>query len=172
MRHAVERDPLSRLYHFGLAQSFYLSGQYEKALAQCRRAIDLDPSYWSAHWQMAFVYLAQSDCEAAIAAAEAARRLDPLSSWINGVLSLAHARAGNTAEAAALLSDVKAPAFAAIAHAGLHQWGEAFAALDRAIEERSPFAVALRVDPIFTSLRSDPRYRTLLRKLNLENPQL
>lgn len=65
----------------------------------------------------------------------------------------------------------KYPDVAAYDIGGVHAYrGEADAAvkwLDRAYSQRSDNMVFLKVDPLPRNLRSDPRYKDLLRKMNL-----
>ena len=55
---------------------------------------------------------------------------------------------------------------AALVHTGLGEKDEAFRSLEKAIELRAPFVTLLKVDPRFDSLRGDPRFGNLLRKIN------
>ena len=60
------------------------------------------------------------------------------------------------------------PAFnIALMHAGLRENDLAFEWLNRAFEERSSWLVSLNVEPMLDSLRSDPRFTALLRRLGL-----
>ena len=59
------------------------------------------------------------------------------------------------------------PAQFAELYTHLGQKEEAFAWLEKTFDERDPFIVHLKIDPAFDSLRDDPRYDDLLRRLNL-----
>jgi len=52
-------------------------------------------------------------------------------------------------------------------HAVLRDNDEAFSWLDKAYEERSPRLLDLKLDPDFDSLRRDPRYSDLVRRIGL-----
>lgn len=45
--------------------------------------------------------------------------------------------------------------------------GEAFAALEKAYQQRDWFLLRLRTDPFMDSLRDDPRFNDLLKRMNL-----
>jgi hypothetical protein len=55
----------------------------------------------------------------------------------------------------------------ALIHAGLGEQEQAFAWLDKAYTERSSGLVFLKVEPRFDSLRADPRFADLLRRMKL-----
>lgn len=52
-------------------------------------------------------------------------------------------------------------------YAGLGEKGHAFEWLEKAFVDRSSLLVALRVDPSFGPLRDDPRFKNLLKRMNL-----
>ncbi len=52
-------------------------------------------------------------------------------------------------------------------HAELGEKDKAFAELNKSYESREYFMVLLRVDPRFDSLRDDPRFQDLLRRVGL-----
>ena len=60
------------------------------------------------------------------------------------------------------------PAVLAALHGLLGEKDRAFALLDRAIVERDPMVRDLRVSPMWDSLRTDPRFRQFLKRVNLD----
>jgi len=44
---------------------------------------------------------------------------------------------------------------------------QAFAWLDRAVQERNSFALEFKINPIYDKLRDDPRFQDLLRRVGL-----
>jgi hypothetical protein len=88
-------------------------------------------------------------------------------------LGYAYARAGKSAEARALLSELKEQQryvswydFAVI-YAGLGEKDQAFAALKKAYELRDIRLTIMKVSPVWDPLRSDPRFQDLLRRISL-----
>jgi hypothetical protein len=55
----------------------------------------------------------------------------------------------------------------AIAYALLGDKDQAFAWLAKGIDEQDPFSIWLKIEPQYDSLRSDPRYTSLLQRLNM-----
>ena len=95
---------------------------------------------------------------------------------LRGFLGYAYARCGRRAQAVAELARLVAEAregqyvthFApAMILAGLSERDRAFAELDSAYAERSWAMFTLRVDPAFDSMRADPRFTRLLKKVGL-----
>ena len=59
----------------------------------------------------------------------------------------------------------------ALVHAGLGDKERAFESLEQAFDERSTLLTYLKMDPRFDSLRADPRFKAMLRRLNfLDEP--
>ena len=53
LQRAVELDPLSANYNACLGYLYYAKGQSDLAIAQHRRAMDLDPGFCLPHWLLA-----------------------------------------------------------------------------------------------------------------------
>lgn len=58
--------------------------------------------------------------------------------------------------------------YVALVYTYLGQKDQAFEWLEKAYEERDVYLTQLKVYPLLDSLRSDPRYKALLKKMNLE----
>ncbi len=56
----------------------------------------------------------------------------------------------------------------AVIYTGLGEMDKAFARFEKAAEEHDPLMLHFHLHPNYDSLRSHPRYKALLRKLNLE----
>ena len=92
-----------------------------------------------------------------------------------GALGYAYAVANRRAEALEIVETLKKrsrehyvpPAMVAIVFSGLGDKDQAMTWLEKALEERDPWLTGLKVDPMFDSLRSDPRFLDLLRRIGL-----
>jgi TolB-like protein/Tfp pilus assembly protein PilF len=89
-------------------------------------------------------------------------------------LAHAYAAAGRQAEAREVLdrliarakTEYVSPYEIATVHAGLGERDRAFEWLEKAYERREPFLTRFRMDPRVWSLRADPRFEQLLRRMN------
>jgi len=91
-------------------------------------------------------------------------------------LGRTYAEAGNGEEATKVLNHLRtsksdmfvSSGYVAAVLIGLGRRDEAFAALEQAKEERWYYVGFLKVDPYFDPLRSDPRFKALLKEAGLE----
>ena len=174
LKRAQELDPLSFGIQFYLGKSYYFAGQYDRALEQAQKAIDVDPNHDWPYDLQAEVYEQRGDFPRAIAAFQKARQLaeEP---WTIGELGHAYAVAGNRREALKALEDLKQlskrryvdTTLMAMICVGLDEKEQAFAWLRQAVDARNEGLFFVIRDPRFASLRSDPRYKDLLRRMNL-----
>jgi serine/threonine protein kinase/Flp pilus assembly protein TadD len=174
-RKALEIDPLSPLTHTNLGSIYAMVGQWDRAVEQHRHALLLDPQYWMAYLRLGLTYLYMGKLEETIQALETAAQLAGRIPYVLGTLGFAYARAGRLLEAQDLLKEleelsgrayVPPGAFARI-HIGLGEFEKGIDWLDKAVDERDSL-IYTYFGPMFDSLRPHPRYKALLRKMNLE----
>ena len=173
----MELDPLSPNYSAWLGHVYNLKGQSDLAIAQLGRAIELDPSLWRPHWLIAIAYANAARFGDAIAEAQKACELTGRSAPTLGILGMVYGRAGRPDEARAVLEQLttrarttSVPPFAmAVAYMGLGELDRALDWLEMGAEERDVLVVSIvKSDPLLVPLHGHPRYRALLRKMNLE----
>jgi TolB-like protein/Tfp pilus assembly protein PilF len=171
MRRAVEADPLSLIANDAEALIFFYAREYDRALEQYKSTLEMDANFLPSHREIGMVYEVRGEYKQAIAEFQRARELAPGDLHAIGWLGQAYARDGNRAEAQKLLDElqkrsrsgyVPAYSFAAI-YAGLGDNDQAFASLAKACDERDDWVVKLKVDPLYDSLRADPRFQNALR---------
>ena len=175
LKHAQELDPLSEINTY-IGLSYYWSRQYDSAVEQFKKALELYPEFWLAHLYLGWTHLQQSHVTRARAELAKASRLEN-NPWT--VASLAHAWAisGDQAHAHQILADLRersahrfvSPYFVARIFTGLREREQAFAWLEKAYDSRDECLTWLKVDPSMDSLRADPRYPDLLRRLGLSS---
>lgn len=175
LKRAQELDPLSLELNADNARVLYFSRQYDRAIEKLQKTIEMDPNYPPAHARLHWVYAANGMFEEAIAESKKAFALDNRSRRVSG-LGYAYAVAGKRAEALKMLDELKdrvkqqlyvSPYEFAQIYLGLGEKDEAFAYLDKTYEESPDPLGFLKVDPKYDSLRSDPRFVDLLRRMKL-----
>jgi TolB-like protein len=148
--------------------------EYDQAIAKAKEALAIDPNYPQAYYVRGMVALLKSRPAEAIAEYEKAAALSRDSVSV-GYLGAAYARTGQRAKARALLAEVSdiakkehvSPLRFAWILANLGDTEEAFKRVEESYEQREPMLWWLNVTPLLDPLRSDPRFRELLRKIGL-----
>jgi DNA-binding winged helix-turn-helix (wHTH) protein/tetratricopeptide (TPR) repeat protein len=160
----------------GIAQHFYYTGQYDRALDAINRKLETRPDAPGLHEWLGLVYEQKGRTGEAI---EEFQKAISLSQGIDGLGSLGHAYAvsGKLREAENTLRELDelakqkyvSPFQKAVIYAGLGQNDQALAELEKAYNERSLSPVSLRFDPRLNGLRSEPRFRDFTRRVGLPN---
>jgi DNA-binding winged helix-turn-helix (wHTH) protein/tetratricopeptide (TPR) repeat protein len=169
--HARQLDPLSVVASTIAGLHAYLSGDRESEMAHDRAAVDLDPHHFLGHWGLGLALQSQGRHDEALAEHREAVRLAPDATLLQPVLARSLALAGRAAEARATLEKAEkaAPHLSsyqqATVHVALGRTARALDALERAGEERDPWLVWLKVDPMLEPLRDHPRMRRLLARV-------
>jgi len=173
-----ELDPRSALPSANLGYEFYLARRYDEAIEQFKKAIDMDQEFAPAHARLGITYLQKGMNEQAILELEKARALDnsPERPGRFAWPAYACAVSGRRNKALQMLAELREQAkqrpipplnFAYI-YTGLGDKDQAFAWLEKVYEEGGGRELGeVRVNPMFDSLRSDPRFGVLLRRVNL-----
>ncbi|HTM49942.1 MAG TPA: protein kinase [Bryobacteraceae bacterium] len=176
LRKAVDLDPVTQHYAAALGDLRTHRGEYDLAIGHLQSAIALEPGSYVGHWLLSSAYMAAGMLPEAVDSAECAARLSRRLPLVLGNLGAAHAAAGRERHARRIIAELEQRAQAAYVppgalariYAALGDSDNAFAWLEKAIGARDASAVWLPTDPVFVNLRSDPRHKALLRKMNLE----
>jgi tetratricopeptide (TPR) repeat protein len=165
-----ELDPLSLPINVRVGHILYFARRYDEAIAESRKALELDRNFPYAHGLLGQVYTAKGVSAEAIAEYQEAIKLG----GSPGIyLGAAYAQAGEREQAQAILKRLQttggyvSPGELAILYAALGEREQAFASLEQAYAARDPQLQFLGVDPAYDSLRSDPRFQDLLRRVGL-----
>jgi eukaryotic-like serine/threonine-protein kinase len=169
----VALDPLGAIRHAALGWGYYFARQYESALDQCRRAVEIDPELPVAHHWLALVSEELGDWDQAEVAMQRAAALSGRDGGSLASLATMAARRGREAEARALLAELeqlRRTAYVsaydvATTHAALGEIATALDWLERAYDERTHRMAFLRVDPRIDRLRGQPRFAALLERM-------
>jgi TolB-like protein/Tfp pilus assembly protein PilF len=174
-KRALELDPLNENFMVHLGWHFLYARQYEDALEQLRKAIDMAPKHGTAYVFRALACVQMGRHVEAIDEAQQATLLTPEWSATAATLGYAYAVSGKRDAALKVLDDLTALSqwkdvsyYKAWIYTGLGQKEQALEWLEKAYDERSDLLVYLKVDPIFDSrLRSEPRFGKLLQRMGL-----
>ena len=176
-KRAQELDPLSLVINSELGLAFYFARDYDHAIEQFQKTLELEPNFSLVNEFLPAAYEQKGMHEQAIAGFQKGMTLregTELSFLMSG-LGHVYGVSGKKAEARAVLDELKqmsqkeyVPADS-IAHVyvGLGETDQAFAWLERAYGERSFGMAWLKVEPSWDSLRSDPRFTDLMRRVGL-----
>ena len=174
-KRALELDPLSTEVSATHGANFYYGHEYASAIDQLRKTLEMDPNYWFARMFLGLSAEASGDLGRAIAECQIASETETTIPWPTAELAHAYAASGRKREAEKILNQLKdgskqsyVPAYnIAEVYIGLGDKEQALALLEKAFADRSMLITFLKVDPTFDSLRSDPRFKGLLRRVGL-----
>ena len=183
MRRALEINPLSYNFLADLGPVYYFAHDYDTAKEYCQKALELYPDFAYAHQHLFHVYLQTDEYEAAIeqtvkgelALFDVANRTASQDKWKSAKLVEAkdsYHRGGirEYLESKIKGDFVKEMNFAyarAKTNAFLGDKAKALDNLEKAFEVKAFLMAWVKADPVFDSLRSEPRYRAILQKMQL-----
>ena len=176
IKRALELDPVSLVTNALYGQILFFAGREDEAMKVLQATSDLDQNFWLPHLFISRIYAKKEMWDEAITAATRARDLSNGNAEAIANIGYALAKAGRTAEAQALLDELKkrsetryVPHYALAAlHNGLGDREQALASLEKAFTDRDALMVFLKVEPKWDNLRSDPRFVELMRKMNFD----
>ena len=155
-----------------------LARQYDRAMEELRKVIDMDANYAAAHSTLALVYARKGMCEQAIGEFEKGACLagghPAVATSLKALTAYSYAICNRPDKARALVDGISAEPAAssyllATIYASLGDHDRALNWLDRACADRDFQLVSLKVDPAFDPLRSSTRFRELLTRIGLSN---
>jgi len=172
---AIELDPLNSFFQAALAYFLYHARRYDDAIVQITRTLDLDPASTLAHHLLGCCFLWKGDTTGAIAEFQRSKIM-VTGAWYQGLLGYAYAISGNRPKAEQILREleqmakrqyVNSTAFADI-HLGLGEKQKALDCLEKSYQDQESACWYLKVDPIYDSVRNEPRFQAILKKIGLE----
>src|SRR5437870_5776691 len=172
---AIELDPLNSFFQSALAYFLYHARRYDDAIVQIKNTLEMDPTSTIARHLLGCCLLWKGDTAGAIAEFQRSK-IVVTGAWYQGLLGYAYAISGDRPKAEQMLGEleemarhqyVNSSAFAAI-YLGLGEKEKALDWLDKAYENRESACWLLKVDPIYDSLRNEPRFQALLKKVGLD----
>lgn len=174
-RQARELDPLSPFINALEGGFLSAAGQPQAAGVRLERALELQPDFWIALLVRGGLALERGDTAAALADLQRAAERSARTSQVLAMLAVAHVAAGERAQAQAILHELQARAATsyvpaanlAAVHNALGDTDAALGQLERAYRHRDIRLVFLKVDARWNSLRGEPRFRALAKRMGL-----
>ena len=181
MRRALEINPLSHNFLADLGQIYYFNREYKEAEEYCRKALEIYPDFMLAHEYLHDIYLKTGEFDKAVDAELAAH-------YINSTLANESAERKQYLEAdfdkqrkmyreggiqkfvensTRQTQDASGLYLYATRYAYLGQKEKALESLEKAFEGKAFLSAFIKADTVFDSLRDEPRYQEILRKMNL-----
>jgi serine/threonine protein kinase/Tfp pilus assembly protein PilF len=180
---ALELDPLSPNILATLGYMYFVSLRYDESIAQFQKALEINPNAAVIRAELAWAYAMKQMYAQATdqyeKIAEQDKVVAPENQLVAGGLGWLYAVSGRRADALKIAKEFKELSThsyvdfysVAMIYAGLGEKDEAFRSLERAYGEHSSSMVFLVVDPWWYGMRSDPRYKDLLRRIGVPEPK-
>jgi eukaryotic-like serine/threonine-protein kinase len=172
---ALELDPFSLLFNSRLSYIYYCQRDSEKQIKLIQSFLARDPSAAVFYNDMAIAYAQMGKFDDALAASQRAMVLMGQDSDTLSTLAIVYALSGKRAEATWVAESLKelsnkkyvSPFLMATAYSAIGDKDQAFAWLEKAVQQHDTYILRIKVDSIFDGLRSDSRYEKLLQSINL-----
>jgi len=168
-------DPNSPFLSLNEAGIYYHRRDYKSLVQSGQKTVSENPSGWLSHYFLAVGYQGSRKLEEAVTEYKRAIELSQSDSDAVSGLACAYAMMGRRREALTILQQLElqskgaytSPYMIAVIYSDLGEKNKAFEFLEKAYQERSPdLAYFLKADLRIDSLRSDPRFIDLLRRMN------
>ncbi len=166
LKKALDLDPLSLIINLNLGDYLFCARRLDEAIDQFKKTIEINPQFGPAYAVLGRAYLMKRMFKEAIK--EFQKNNDPL-------LVYAYEASGNRAEALRIYEEwIKRssqqriePVVMAFVYFGAGKTDLIFEALERGYQERHPRLLDFIKDPTIDGIRQDPRFKALLKKMNM-----
>jgi TolB-like protein/tetratricopeptide (TPR) repeat protein len=175
IKRAQELDPLSSVIAVNVSRMYQLQNNHDASIENSLKLIELDPTFGPAYEYLALSYLKRGRNAEAIAAAEKAADLTNRAGITLGDLGYVYAVAGKRVEAIDKVKELEVKytrqeaigQYIATVYVGLGDKDKAFEWLEKDFQARNGKLSEIRWQIQFDSLRDDPRFKDLLKRMNL-----
>jgi adenylate cyclase len=175
-RRAREIDPLSVIFNFACGLILYMARQYEKSIAQYRKALLLDNNFVLVHFWALYPHLQAGLYEEAVKGYQKLLMHNRETEKYALVLEDVFSKSGIEGALRWLIEEgftldrgiYNHPYFTAVCYANLKEKEKALEQLEKVMELKSPRMSYIRVEPAFDLLRSDPQFSAILGKIGLD----
>jgi non-specific serine/threonine protein kinase len=176
MRKAKELEPLEPAPPTHVGWALYFARRFDESIEELCKVIESDPEFSLPYMWQSANFVTKEMWREAIDAAQKFLELSGESVIALSILGLAYGSAGMKDEAFKILERLDGlpkdryvgPLYRAMVWVGLGEKNKALENLEKAYDGRESAMAFLKVWPIFDSLRSEPRFNALLKKMNLD----
>jgi eukaryotic-like serine/threonine-protein kinase len=177
IRRALGFDPLSVPLNTELGCTSYYSRQFDSSISENQEVLQLDPANPLAYWGLARAFGQKKMYEEALAELKKAQRTaGPALPLIVAESGYVYAASGRKKEALEIIKQLDNmgkqvfvdPYLIASVYAGLGDKEKALTSLESAVEIRSSFITSMQAEPKFDSLRTDPRFISMLQRIGFK----
>jgi TolB-like protein/Tfp pilus assembly protein PilF len=173
--HALELEPLDITVGANLSRYFLFARQYDNALGQAKKTFDLEPGNPAARYHLGQAYIGKEMYAEAIDLSESALQTDPTNQLMLHDAGCAYAKSGRRDKAEEIINRFKEIAktkyvisyLVATIYVALGDKDKGFAELENAFAKRDWPLSLMKGDPLLDPLRDDPRFKDLLKRMNL-----
>jgi TolB-like protein/Tfp pilus assembly protein PilF len=173
LREAESLDPLSLIISADVADALSVAHRFDEAEQQSRKTLQLDPNFAVGHYELGQALEQKHLHDQAIAEFQKAIEISGHSGAFDSNLGYAYAVSGRTEEAIKVVKDLEhrqnqnpsLDADIALIYVGLGDPDQAIRWLNKGYEGRFKASILLR--PAFDPLRSDARFKELIRRIGL-----
>jgi TolB-like protein len=175
IRRARELDPLSLIISADIGQILIWARRYDEAIESLRETLRMDPNFRSVHSLIGQAYFFKSMYEEALDEFNKEEELFGSAVGSDALIGITYIKMGMIEEAKQILNDLIEKSkeghdvsyFIASLCFWLGENNQGFEWLNRAYEDQDPWLWYLKVDPSLDIVRSDSRFKDLLKKIGL-----
>jgi TolB-like protein/Tfp pilus assembly protein PilF len=175
IRRALADDPLNLITNRTLGDFYYHAGQYDQAIDSLKKTIEMDPNFSYAHAYLGLSYLQKSMYPEALEQLQKESLLrDGNHPLFLAWLGVAYFKACLTEMGDDILNDLLErsrreyipPYFFATLYFVKGEKDQGFEYMEKAFTERDSWLPMLTFDHFFDSVRSDSRFKDIIRRMN------
>jgi tetratricopeptide (TPR) repeat protein len=173
VKRAVELDPLSPVINTDLGTTFYYAHRFDDSAKQLRKTLEIDSTFFYAHFNLGIALQAKGDLSGAIAEYEKAKQLSD-NTFVSTLCAQAKAHAGDKDAAVRMFGELDKISqsrevlgyYRALLYLSLNDKDEAIRWLEQGFKERDGSDISwIKVDPLLDPLHGDPRFEALVQKV-------
>jgi tetratricopeptide (TPR) repeat protein len=177
LKKAQESDPLSLVINNELGLAYFYDQEYKKAFEQYKKTLEIDPHFIFTYMYLGWGYLQKSMFEEALVQMkkeeDIAKGRNPyIETWIG----ITYLRMGKKEKVQEILNtlikkseqEYVSPYHIALIYFSLGESDKGFEWMDKAYQELDYWLNWIKIEPVLDEVRSDPRFETLLEKLNFK----